>query len=208
MVRLSPVLTETVKSGTISALRLSTLVTFTCAEEDGSGGGVAETEGARARREKELAMAPVPPDGCWELGKSMGTSMVGMMMESMGLLPIHFSRFYNPPRRLTFPGVVPYPPPSLLTTTDKIEMGVVLQLMELVDNRMKNRRCRFVSFREVVRSILLLLMLMLKGVTLDIVIADDVAVRLIISSQGLALTQENWMERALNVLRMRQTLKQ
>ena len=207
MVRLSPVLTETVKSGTISALRLSTLVTFTCAEEDGSGGGVAETEGARARREEELAMAPVPPDGCQELGKSMGTSMVGMMMELMGLQPIHFSRFYNPPWRLTFPGV-PYPPPSLLTTMDKIEMGVVLQLMELVDDRMKNRRCRFVSFCKVVRSILLLLMLMLKGETLDIVIADDVAVRLIISSQGLALTQENWMERALNVLQMWQTLKQ
>ena len=39
---------------------------FTCAEEDGSGGGVAVTEGARARREEKLVMAPVPPDGCRE----------------------------------------------------------------------------------------------------------------------------------------------
>ena len=65
---------------------------------------------------------------------------------------------------------VPDPPPSLLTMTDKIEMGVVLHLMKLVDNRMKNHHCRFVSFREVVRSISLLLML--KGETLNIVIAD------------------------------------
>ena len=63
--------------------------------------------------------------------------MVGMMMESMGLQPIHFSRLYNPPRWLTFPGV-PGPPPSLLTMTDKIE--VVLQLMELVDDGMEDRR--------------------------------------------------------------------
>jgi len=34
----------------------------TCAEEDGSG-GVAETESARALREEEVVMAPVPPDG-------------------------------------------------------------------------------------------------------------------------------------------------
>ena len=72
-------------------------------------------------------------------GKSTGTSMVGMMMESMGLQPIHFSQFYNPPRRLTFPGL-PCPPPSLLTMTDKIEMEVVLQLMELVDDGMEDRR--------------------------------------------------------------------
>ena len=32
---------------------------------------------------------------------------------------------------------------------DKIEMGVVLQLMELIDDGMKNHRCRFVSFCEV-----------------------------------------------------------
>ena len=73
-------------------------------------------------------------------GKSMGTSMVGMMMESMGLQPIRFFRLYNPPRRLTFPEVVPCPPPSLLTMTDKIEKEVVLQLMELVDDEMKHRR--------------------------------------------------------------------
>ena len=30
------------------------------------GGGVAKTEGARARWEEELAMAPVPPEGCRE----------------------------------------------------------------------------------------------------------------------------------------------
>ena len=65
--------------------------------------------------------------------------MVGMMMESMGLQPIHFSRFYNPPRQLTFPGV-PYPPPSLLRMTDKIEKAVVLQLIELVDDGLKDRR--------------------------------------------------------------------
>ena len=74
-------------------------------------------------------------------------------MESMDLQPIHFSRLYNPPRWPTFPGV-PYPPPSLLTMMDKIE-EVVLQLMELVDDEMKNRGCRFVSFREVVRSMLI-----------------------------------------------------
>ena len=84
-------------------------------------------------------------------GKSRGTLMVGMMMELMGLKPIHFSRLYNPPRRLTFPGV-PCPPPLFLTMMDKIEKEVVLQLMELVDDE-KNRRYRFVSFREVVRSI-------------------------------------------------------
>ena len=89
-------------------------------------------------------------------GKSMGISMAGMMMESMGLQPIHFSPLYNPPRGLTFPGVVPYPPPSLLTMTDKIEKEVVLQLMELVDDEMKNRHWTsgsFVSFLEVVSSI-------------------------------------------------------
>ena len=64
--------------------------------------------------------------------------MVGMMMESMGLQPIHFFRLYNPPLRLTFPGVS-YPPPSLLTMMNKIEEAV-LQLMELVDNGMKDRR--------------------------------------------------------------------
>ena len=72
-------------------------------------------------------------------GKSMGTSMVGMMMESMGPRPIHFFRLYNPPRRLIFPGV-PYPPPSLLTMTDKIEGVAVSQLMELVEDGMKDRR--------------------------------------------------------------------
>ena len=61
--------------------------------------------------------------------------MVGMMMESMGLQPIQFSWFYNPPQRLTFLG-----PPSLLTMMDRIEMEVVLQLMELVDDEMKDRR--------------------------------------------------------------------
>ena len=66
--------------------------------------------------------------------------MVGMMMESMGLQPIHFSQFYSPPQRLTFPGVVPYPPPSLLMMTDKIEKVAVLQLMELVDDGMEDRR--------------------------------------------------------------------
>ena len=62
--------------------------------------------------------------------------MVGMMMESMGMQPIHFFRLYNPPWRLTFRGV-PYPPPSLVTMMDKIE--VVFQLMELVDDGMKDR---------------------------------------------------------------------
>ena len=71
-------------------------------------------------------------------GKSMGTSMVGMMTELIGLQPIHFFRLYNPPWRLTFPGV-PRPPPSLLTMMDKIE-EVVSQLMELVDDGMKDRR--------------------------------------------------------------------
>ena len=66
--------------------------------------------------------------------------MVGMMMESMGLQPIDFSRLYNPPRWLTFPEVVPYPPPSLLTMTDEIEKEAVLQLMERVDDGMKDRR--------------------------------------------------------------------
>ena len=64
--------------------------------------------------------------------------MVGMMMESMDLQPIHFSRLYNPPRWLTFPGV-PNPQRSLSTMTDKIEMEVILLLMELVDDGMKNR---------------------------------------------------------------------
>ena len=45
---------------------------FTCAEEDRSGGGVVETEGARARGEEELAMAPVPPDGCRECVREGG----------------------------------------------------------------------------------------------------------------------------------------
>ena len=89
-------------------------------------------------------------------GKSMGTSIAGMMMESMGLQPFHFSPLYNPPRGLTFRGVVPYPPPSLLTMTDKIEKEVVLQLMELVDDEMKNRHWTsdsFVSFLEVMSSV-------------------------------------------------------
>ena len=120
---------------------------LTCAEEDGSGGGVAVTEGARARREEELVMATVPPDGCRECvvrshrekaGRSMGTSMVGMMVESIDLQPIHFPPLYNPPRWLTFPGE-PRPPPSLLTMMDKIE-EVVLQLIKLVDDGMKDRR--------------------------------------------------------------------
>ena len=72
-------------------------------------------------------------------GRSMGTSMVGMMMESMDLQRFHFFRLYNPPRQLTFPRV-PYPPPSLLTMTDEIEKVVVLQLIELVDDGMKDRR--------------------------------------------------------------------
>ena len=72
---------------------------FTCAEEDGSGDGVAMTEGARAGREEELVMAPVPPDGCreWvrevstrEGGELVGTLTARMMMESMGLQSIHF----------------------------------------------------------------------------------------------------------------------
>ena len=81
--------------------------------------------------------------------------MAGMMMESMDLQPFHFFRLYNPPRRLTFPGV-PYLPLSLLTMTDKIEKVAVLQLMELVDDGMKDRLwmwSRFVSFGEVARLI-------------------------------------------------------
>ena len=35
-------------------------------------GGVAETEGARARREEELVMAPVPPEGCRECVREGG----------------------------------------------------------------------------------------------------------------------------------------
>ena len=61
--------------------------------------------------------------------------MVGMMMESMGLQPIQLD---SPPRWLTFPGV-PRPPPSLLTMMDKIE-EVVFQLVEVVDDGMKDRR--------------------------------------------------------------------
>ena len=64
--------------------------------------------------------------------------MVGMMMEPMGLQPIHFFRLYSPLRWLTFPGVGPYPPPSLLTTGYKIEKEVVLQLVGLVDDGMKD----------------------------------------------------------------------
>ena len=86
----------------------------------------------------------------------MGTSIAGMMMASMGLQLFHFSPLYNPPRGLTFPGVVPYPPPSLLTMAEKIEKEVVLQLVELIDDEMKNRHWTsdsFVSFLEVVSSI-------------------------------------------------------
>ena len=70
-------------------------------------------------------------------GRSMGTSKVGIMLESMGLQSIHFSWFYNPPQRLTFLGCHI---PLLLTMTDKIEKEVVLQLMKPVDDEMKDRR--------------------------------------------------------------------
>ena len=59
-------------------------------------------------------------------------------MESMGLQSIHFSRLHKSPLWLTFPWV-PCPPPSLLTMMDKVE-EVVLQLVELVDDGMKDRR--------------------------------------------------------------------
>ena len=36
------------------------------------GRAVAETEGARVRREEELAMVPVPPEGCRECVREGG----------------------------------------------------------------------------------------------------------------------------------------
>ena len=66
-------------------------------------GGVAETEGARAGREEELVMAPVPPEGCRVCVREGGEVDGDTMM-------------------------------------DKIEKVVVLQLMELVDDGMKDRR--------------------------------------------------------------------
>ena len=57
------------------------------------GGGVAETEGARKKslpwpQSLQKAVGNVYV----RAGKSMGTLMVGMMMEWMGLQPIHFVR--------------------------------------------------------------------------------------------------------------------
>ena len=45
---------------------------FTRGEGDGLNDGVAETEGARAGREEELAMAPVPPESCRECVRDGG----------------------------------------------------------------------------------------------------------------------------------------
>ena len=98
----------------------------------GGDGRCAGTPGRRARDGLQKAVGNVYV----RAGKSRGTSMVVTMMESMDLQPIHFSRIYSSLWRLTFRGV-PYPPPSLSTMMDKIE--VVLQLMELVDDGMKDR---------------------------------------------------------------------
>ena len=111
-------LTEMVESGTISALRLSTLVTFTCAEKDGSGGGVAETEGTQARREEELAMATVPPDGCRDWGSRWGHQWWGWWWSwwacnrstPLGFITLHGS----------WPSLGWYPPPSLLMMMDSV----------------------------------------------------------------------------------------
>ena len=75
-------------------------------------------EGVQARREEELAMAPVPPEGCRKCEREGG--------EVNGNIDGGDDD-----------GVCP--PPSLLTIMDKIE-EVVLQLMELVDDGMKDRR--------------------------------------------------------------------
>ena len=105
------------------------------------------TEGARARREEELVMATVPPDGCRECVREVSPRESGEVNGDINggddggvdrPAPIHFPPLYNPPRWLTFPGV-PRPPPSLLTMMDKIE-EVVLQLIKLVDDGMKDHR--------------------------------------------------------------------
>ena len=106
------------------------------------GGGVAETEGVRARREEELAMAPVPPEGCRECVRE-GGEVDGDIdggdddgVDRPATDPLLLASV--PSIAADLPGV-PCPPPSLLTMMDKLE-EVVFQLMELVDDRMKDRR--------------------------------------------------------------------